>query len=164
MKKTKKGKRTIDIMKLKIPVIGNILTLSILDEITRTLSILITSGTSILEALNITAQVADNVQYREAVEATTVLVEKGVPLSTALENQEIFPPIVTQMVKVGDATGKIDEGLLKVAEYFERDVNIKIKTITTAIEPILIIILGVSVAFLIMSVITPIYNLISQIQ
>ena len=69
-----------------------------------------------------------------------------------------------QMVKVGESTGKIDESLLKVSEYFERDLDIKVKTLTTAIEPILIIVLGVSVAFLIISVITPIYSLVSQIQ
>ena len=68
------------------------------------------------------------------------------------------------MVKVGESTGKIDESLLKVSEYFERDLDLRVKTLTTAIEPILIIVLGVSVGFLILSVITPIYSLISQIQ
>ena len=76
----------------------------------------------------------------------------------------IFPPLMIQMVKVGESTGKIDESLLKVSEYFERDLDIRVKTLTTSIEPILIIILGVSVAFLIISVITPIYSLVSQIQ
>ena len=85
-------------------------------------------------------------------------------LSTALESQGIFEPIVVQMVKVGESTGKLDESLLKLAEYFERDMNLKIKTLTTSLEPILIVILGVSVGFLVFSVITPIYSLISQIQ
>ena len=72
--------------------------------------------------------------------------------------------MLIQMVRVGETTGKIDESLLKISEYFERDLDVRVKTLTTAIEPILIITLGISVAFLILSVITPIYSLISQIQ
>lgn len=162
--KTTSGRKVIDTVKLKIPIMGDILTLSVLDEIARTLSLLISSGTSILEALTITSQVANNVLYRDAIKDTSMLVEKGVNMSTAFENQQLFPQIFVQMVKVGESTGKIDEGLMKVADYFERDLNLKIKTLTTSIEPILIIVLGVSVAFLIMSVITPIYSLITQIQ
>jgi type IV pilus assembly protein PilC len=104
------------------------------------------------------------VYYKSALKGTSALVEKGAGLSVALQNQMIFPPLMIQMVKVGESTGKIDESLLKVSEYFERDLDIRVKTLTTSIEPILIIILGVSVAFLIISVITPIYSLVSQIQ
>ena len=92
------------------------------------------------------------------------MVEKGVALSDALAHEKMFPSMVVQMVRVGESTGRIDESLLKISEYFERDLDLKVRTLTTAIEPILIIILGVSVAFLILSVITPIYSLISQIQ
>ena len=122
------------------------------------------SGTSIIDALEITAKVANNYWYRRAVTESSTLVEKGISISNAFENQNIFPQIVIQMTKVGESTGKIDESLLKVSEYFERDLDLKVKTLTTAIEPILIITLGISVAFLIISVITPIYGLISQIQ
>lgn len=162
--KTEQGIKVIDTIKLKVPVIGKIIELSIVDEVSRTLSLLIVSGSSIIESLNITAQVAGNYHYRHAITAASILIEKGVPLSTALENQNIFQPIVIQMIKVGESTGKLDESLQKLAEYFERDMNLKIKTLTTSIEPILIITLGVSVGFLIFSVITPIYSLITQIQ
>lgn len=162
--KTEKGTQTIDNIKLKLPVFGNIFMLSTLDEITRTLSILISSGTSIIQSLNIASRVASNYNYKVAVRNSSALVEKGVALSQAFQNQNIFPPILIQMVRVGESTGKIDEALLKISEYFERDLDVKVKTLTTAIEPILIVVLGVSVAFLILSVITPIYSLISQIQ
>lgn len=162
--KTEKGRELIDGLKLKIPVIGTILRLSILDEISRTLAILIASGSSILETLNITSQVADNVKYHNAIQNSITFVQQGIALSTALNNQNIFPPIFIQMVRVGESTGRIDEGLLKVSEYFERDLNLKIKNFTTAIEPIIIIVLGLCVAFLIISVITPIYSLITQIH
>ncbi len=162
--RTEAGMRTIDKIKIKIPVIGKIIELSIVDEVARTLSLLIASGSSIIQSLNITSQVAGNYHYRHAITASSILVEKGVPLSTALDNQNIFEPIVIQMVKVGESTGKMDESLLKLAEYFERDMNLKIKTLTTSIEPILIVTLGLSVGFLIFAVITPIYSLITQIQ
>lgn len=162
--KTQRGIQMIDKVKLKIPIIGKIIELSIVDEVSRTLSLLITSGSSILQSLNITARVAGNYYYRDAITKSSGLVEKGIPLSTALDNQNLFEPIVIQMIRVGESTGKMDESLLKLSEYFERDMNLKIKTLTTSIEPILIVVLGVSVGFLIFSVITPIYSLITQIQ
>lgn len=164
LSKAEDGKKIIDKVKLKIPVFGKIIELGVLDEVTRTLSLLVSSGTSIIDALEITAKVANNYWYRRAVTESSTLVEKGISISNAFENQNIFPQIVIQMTKVGESTGKIDESLLKVSEYFERDLDLKVKTLTTAIEPILIITLGISVAFLIISVITPIYGLISQIQ
>ena len=163
-KRTERGVKIIDKIKLELPVLGAIFTLSILDEFTRTLSLLISSGASIIESLVITSNVANNYWYKNAILSSSTLVEKGVSLSDALSLQKIFPPMVIQMVRVGESTGKIDESLLKISEYFERDLDIKVRTLTSAIEPILIIVLGISVAFLILSVITPIYSLISQIQ
>jgi type IV pilus assembly protein PilC len=164
MSKSENGVKTIDKIKLRIPVFGKIMELSIINEVSYTLSLLITSGTSIIEALNITAQVADNYYFRKAITESSILVEKGIPLSQALDNQDIFEPIVVQMTKVGESTGKLDESFLKLAEYFERDLNLKIRTLTTSLEPLLIVTLGVAVGFLVFSVITPIYSLITQIQ
>jgi len=163
-KKTEQGIKVIDKIKLRLPIFGNIVILSILDEVTRTLSLLISSGVSIIESLNITAFIADNYWYKSSILSASTMVERGVSLSDAFSNQKVFPPMLVQMVRVGESTGRIDESLLKISEYFERDLDIKVRTLTTAIEPILIIILGVSVAFLILSVITPIYSLITQIQ
>lgn len=162
--KSPNGRAFLDKYMLKIPVMGSILTLSIEDEIARTLSLLISSGASMLESLHITANVAGNYVYRKAMLSSADLVEKGVNLSTAFEQQNVFPALFIQMTKVGESTGKIDENLNKVADYFERDLDLKIKTLTTAIEPILLVTLGVTVGFLIISVITPIYGLISSIQ
>ena len=162
--KTESGIKILDKFKLKLPVFGDIIKLSSFDEINRTLSLLVSSGSSLISAIKISADVSGNYYYKLALLDTANLVEKGAGLSVALENQKLFPPLMIQMVKVGEATGKIDESLLKVSEYFERDLELKVKNLTTAIEPILIIVLGISVAFLIISVITPIYGLISQIQ
>lgn len=161
--KTQMGIRTIDKIKLRFPVFGDIIKLSTLSEISRTISLLVSSGASLIHSLDIAADVSGNYYYKKALRDASALVEKGTSLSVSLQNQYIFPPLVIQMTKVGESTGKLDESLLKASEYFERDLELKVKTLTTAIEPILIIILGVSVAFLIISVITPIYSLISQI-
>lgn len=162
--KTPNGRNIIDTYKLKVPIFGSITTLAIEDEVARTLSLLISSGTSILEGLTITANVAGNTVYKRAVLSSATLVEKGISLSAAFEQQNLLPPIFIQMTKVGESTGKIDENLERVAEYFERDLDLKIKNLTTAIEPILLVTLGGSVGFLIISVISPIYGLISSIQ
>lgn len=163
-RKTENGQKIVDSYTLKIPVIGSIITLSIEDEIARTLSLLISSGTSILESLSIASNVAGNYKYRKAMEDTSKLVERGIALSSAFDQQRIFPPIMIQMTKVGESTGQIDQSLERVAGYFERDLDGKIRTLTTAIEPLLLLVLGVSVGFLIISVISPIYSLISSIQ
>lgn len=163
-RKSEDGREILDKVKLRLPVFGKIFTLSIETEVARTFSLLITSGTSVLDGLAVSSNVADNVIYRRGILATSTLVEKGINLSSAFEQQNLFPPIFIQMVKVGESTGKIDENLNRVADYFERDLNLRIKTLTTAIEPILLVTLGVTVGFLIISVISPIYSLISSIQ
>lgn len=163
-RKSEDGREVLDKTKLRLPVFGIIIKLSIETEIARTFSLLISSGTSVLEGLAITSNVADNEIYRHAILSTSTLVEKGINLSSAFEQQNMFPPIFIQMVKVGESTGKIDENLNRVADYFERDLNLRIKNLTTAIEPLLLVTLGVTVGFLIISVISPIYGLISSIQ
>ncbi|MGE5041361.1 MAG: type II secretion system F family protein [Candidatus Levyibacteriota bacterium] len=163
-KKSEDGREIIDKIMLKLPIFGKIINLSIETEIARTFSLLISSGTSVLEGLAITANVANNTVYRRAILSTSTLVEKGINLSSAFEQQMVFPAIFIQMVKVGESTGKIDENLNRVADYFERDLNLRIKNLTTAIEPLLLVVLGVTVGFLIISVISPIYGLISSIQ
>lgn len=162
--KTPTGIRLIDRIRLEAPVFGQITRLSVMSEVTRTISLLVNSGASLISALSIASEVSGNYYFKKALNDTESLVEKGAGLSVALRNQDIFPPLMIQLVKVGESTGKIDESLLKVSEYFDRDLEIRVKTLTTSIEPILIIVLGVSVAFLIISVITPIYSLVSQIQ
>lgn len=162
--RTPAGKKVLDRVALRLPVFGSIIHLAILDESSRTLSLLISSGASIIEALTTTANVANNLEYEYAIKEATVLVESGIPLSNALEHQNLFPPVFIQMVRVGESTGKIDDSLLRLAGYFERDLNHKLKNLTTALEPIIIIILGGVIGFLIISVIMPIYGIVSKLQ
>ncbi len=153
------GKRRFDSLLINIPVVGTVVRKGVLVESTRTLSVLIKSGVSILDALNIIINTTDNIIFKEAFKKVTKQVKRGVSLGKAMENEEIFPPILVQMVKVGETTGHLDETLEKIAYFFEMESRVAIKTMTTLIEPAILIILAAGVGFLVMSVITPIYNL-----
>jgi len=162
--KTLDGRLIIDSFMLKLPIFGKLIEQSILAEFSRTLGLLVGTGTLVVEALLETAETTGNVNYRNAIAAVSRQVEKGVSVGDALSYYPLFPPLLIQLVKVGEQTGKIDETLGKASEYFEREVDGKVKTLTTAMEPFIMIVLGIAVAFLIISVITPIYSLISSIQ
>lgn len=159
---TKSGRRNLDNLALRIPIIGGLGRMMILTEFTRTLSLLIGAGVSMIEALNIVAEAMGNVLFEDAVRSASGQVEKGFPLAYALAQTEVFPPIVTQMVSVGEETGKVGEVLGKLSRYFENESENLVKGLTSAIEPLIIIVLGIGVAFLVVSIILPIYSLTSQ--
>jgi type IV pilus assembly protein PilC len=161
---TDSGRLLRDEAVVRLPIFGNIITLSILTELSRTFGLLVGAGTLVVESLNQSADVTGNLVYQNAIVDVAKRVEKGITVGDALSTYFIFPPILVQMVRIGEQTGKLDESLLKVSEYFEREVEGKVKGLTTALEPVIMVVLGVSVAFLIISIITPIYNLTSSIQ
>lgn len=162
--KTESGKLIVDDLVLRLPIFGKLLRETILIEFTRTLGLLISSGTLVVEALQQTAEIVGNTLYKNAVLGVAEQVEKGVNIGDAISGYSVFPPILVQMTKIGGQTGKLDESLLRVSEYFEREVEQTTKALTTAIEPIIMVVLGLGVAFLVVSIITPIYNLTSSIQ
>jgi len=161
--KTKTGRRKIDELILKIPIFGDLQRQVALTELTRTLSLLVGAGVSILEALGILSQISGNAVIGDALEDSAKQVEKGFPLAYAFsKHPEAFPYILSQMVAVGEETGKMSEVLAKVSHIFEVESDQKVKALTSAIEPIVMVILGVGVGFLVIAVILPIYNLTSQ--
>jgi len=163
--KTKEGKLLYDSTLLKIPVLKEVIKTSSLVDVTRTLSILIGSGVSILEALEIVKDTSENLVYQIAFSNIYKKVEKGVSLGTAMEEEEeIFPPILVQMTQVGEQTGHLDDTLGRISRYFEMESELAVKAMTTLIEPAILVFLGVGVGFLVMSVITPIYNLTSSFK
>lgn len=162
--KTESGQLIIDDFKLKIPIFGKLSREIILTEFTRTLALLVGSGTLVVEALNQVANVAGNVLYKNAVLGVAKRVEKGMTIGDSMEYFSLFPPILVQMTRIGEQTGKLDESLFKVSEYFEGEVDQSVKTLMTALEPLIMVVLGIGVAFLIISIITPIYNLTSSIK
>lgn len=161
---TKKGKYFFDLLILKIPVIKNVVEMSALVDSTRTLSILISSGVSILEGLEIIIDTTSNAVYQQSFKSVHKQVEKGVSLGTAMINEGIFPPILVQMTIVGEQTGQLDDTMLRISNYFEMESTLAVKTMTTLIEPAILVVLGLGVGFLVTAIITPIYNLTNSFQ
>lgn len=155
-------KKKYDQILFKIPILGKLRRQMVLTEFARTLGLLVGAGILIVDAIEIVCHSLGSVTYEQAVTSAGQEVERGLPLAAALARTEVFPPILPQMISVGEETGKLDEVLGKVSSYFEQEADIAVKGLTTAIEPIIMIILGVGVGFLVIAVIMPIYNLTSQ--
>lgn len=162
-RKTFNGRRVIDQLIFKVPVFGDLQRQIILTNITRTLSMMTGAGVSILEALNITAEVVDNVIISDALKDAAIQVEKGFPIAFSFaRHPDAFPYILSQMIAVGEETGKMEEVLKKISHVFEVESDEKVKGLTSAIEPLIMIFLGLGVGFLVIAVILPIYNLTSK--
>ena len=162
-RKTPAGKRRTDELIFKLPIFGELQREVILTELTRTLALMVGAGVSILEALNITAGVVGNEVVADALRDASKQVEKGFPIAYSFsKHPEAFPFILSQMVAVGEETGKMEEVLGKVSHVFEVESDQKVKGLTSAVEPLVMIILGLGVGFLVIAIILPIYNLTSQ--
>lgn len=161
-RKTKMGRRVLSTISLKTPIFGPLMKQATLVEVTRTLALLIDGGVPILTALNIAQDATSNVLYQEAFADAGKKVEKGYSLSEPLGRSTLFPPILSQMVSVGEQTGKLGDSLYKLSNYFETEAESAIRTLTTALEPLIMIVLGLGVGFLVMAVLLPIYSLTSK--
>jgi len=161
-RKTPSGKEWFDRAILKIPIIGVLQQKMILTEMTRTLSLLSSAGVSIVESLDMIADGVGNALFERAFRRAAEEVEKGSALAQSLSGYDFIPPVVVHMVSVGEETGKIDEAMSKVSNYFEQEAERLIEALTTAVEPVMMILLGVGVGFLVISIILPIYNLTTQ--
>ena len=156
---TELGKRFIDETKLSIPVIGKLFHKLYLTRICDNLSTMLTSGLTMLQALEITAEIVENVQYREALETVITDVRGGKSLSDAMSKQELLPPILVQMTKVGEETGALGDILITLSAFYRREVQNSVEAVISLIEPAMIVLLGAGVGVLIASVLLPIYNL-----
>lgn len=162
--KTPKGKRIFDTFILHVPVFGNVIKTAALVDATRTLAILVSSGVPILDGLSIVVDVNTNVLFKDAFQRVKDKVEKGLSIGGAMSNEPIFPDSLVQMTIVGQQTGHLDETLQKVSEYYQTESELAVKGLLTMIEPLILIILGITVGFLVMSVITPIFSLTSSME
>jgi len=130
-----------------------------MSRFSRTMHLLLKSGVSIINALDVSAATINNVWYQESLKVIVSNIEKGVPLSIPLEKNRLFPAIFTQMVVVGEQTGRMDEILGSIANYYEQQTDNKLKGIVSLIEPLLIVLVGLLVGFMVFAIIMPIYNL-----
>ncbi|MFH1899461.1 MAG: type II secretion system F family protein [Patescibacteria group bacterium] len=160
---SKKGRAIISEITIKIPVFGKITLQKDFSRFSRTLSLLINSGVPIVESLNIVSTLMSSQTLKNAVLDAATQVEKGQSLSNYFRSTTRFPPLLGQMAGVGEETGRMDEVLERVAIYYEGEVDNMVKGLSSALEPIILVMLGVMVGFLIISIITPIYKLTSSI-
>ncbi len=153
------GARTKDELQLKIPVIKKVFEGIYMYRFSKVMAMLIGAGVPLLDALKIGGSVMNNIVFEESISHAASQVEKGVPLSVQLSKDPTFPAFVGQMAAVGEETGQLDGVLNKVADYYEEATDQMIKTISTLVEPVVLVIMGVGVAFLVFAVLVPIYNI-----
>lgn len=161
--KTAGGREKYDSLIYKIPVWGTLVREVMLVELTRTLALLVGAGVSVVDALDIVADAVGNVVVEKDVKKISRQVEKGFPVSISFSESQSFPLIVGQMMAVGEETGKMDDVLMRVSHYFEMESEQKVKALTTAIEPLIIMVLAGGVGFLMYAVIMPIYTITNKI-
>ncbi len=160
---TYKGKRVIDGALLKFPVLGMLLRKIAVARFCRTLATLTSSGVPILDGLQITARTAGNSIVEDAIMATRKSVEEGKTISEPLGDTEVFPPMVVQMIAVGEQTGALDTMLTKIADFYEEEVDVAVAGLMKLLEPILIAFLGVAIGFIVIAMYMPMFTLIGQI-
>jgi len=160
---TEPGKRVIDRITLKMPILGNIIRKIAVARFCRTLSTLIASGVPILDGLEITARTAGNSIIQDAVMVTRKSIERGETISAPLKETNVFPSMVTQMISVGEATGALDTMLAKIADFYEEEVDTAVAGLLTLLEPIMIAVLGVVVGGIVIAMYMPIFDLISKL-
>lgn len=162
--RTEKGKKIIDALLLKLPIFGSILNKVAVAKFTRTLGTLISSGVPILEGLEITAKTAGNKTIEQAVMDVRKAVAEGKTLVEPLSRAKVFPPMVTHMIAVGEATGALDAMLGKIADFYDDEVDAAVSNLTAMMEPMLMVFLGSSVGFIVVAMYLPIFKLITLIK
>jgi len=161
--KTHRGKRVIDGLLLKMPVVGILLRKVAVARFCQTLSTLTSSGVPILDGLEITARTSGNAILEDAIMAVRKSVEEGKTLSEPLAETKVFPPMVVQMIHVGEQTGALDQMLSKIAEFYEEEVDTAVAGLTKLIEPLLIVFLGIVIGIIVTSMYLPLYDFLLEV-
>jgi type IV pilus assembly protein PilC len=161
--KTARGRRAIDGFMLRIPVIGMLLRKIAVARFCRTLATLTSSGVPILDGLEITAKTSGNAIIEDAIMAVRKAVEEGKTISEPLAETKVFPPMVVQMINVGEQTGALDQMLSKIADFYEEEVDTAVSGLMKLIEPLLIAFLGAIIGVIVTAMYLPLYSIITQI-
>lgn len=163
-KKTETGRYQFDGLLIKLPIFGPLLKKVILSKFARVLSNLISSGISIVESLRIVSDVVDNDVYRQRILVLREDVKRGVKIGESLEDDHLFPEMLVQMIKVGEETAKLDSIILKIADFYDEEVDTSINAINKSLEPIIIVVMAVVVGFIAVGIMQPIMNLSETIE
>jgi type IV pilus assembly protein PilC len=164
-KKTEAGRRNWDRIKLKIPMkIGGVVLKVTMARFSRTLSTLVSAGVDIIQALEITGQTAGNWVVEQALADVRAKVHEGVPIAQPLVDNPIFPPMVSQMVKIGEETGELEKMLGKIADFYEDEVDAAIQSLTSIVEPLMMILVGMMVGVIVIAMYLPMFKMLSLVK
>jgi type IV pilus assembly protein PilC len=164
-KKTEPGRRRWDAIKLKIPMkIGDVVLKVTMARFSRTLSTLVAAGVDIIKALEITGQTAGNWVIEDALGDVRQKVHEGVPIAQPLIENPVFPPMVSQMVKIGEETGELEKMLGKIADFYEDEVDAAIQSLTSIIEPLMMILVGCMVGVIVIAMYLPMFRMLSLVK
>jgi len=161
--KTPQGKRTIDTLKLKVPIFGKLFKYIYVVRFTRSMSTLILGGVTITKSLRISGEVVENQVFKDLIRETSEAVEGGESISGLFLESDTIPKMVSRMMSVGEKTGKLDVVLAKIAEFYNREVNNMVANLMTLMEPIIMVVMGVAVGIMVAAIILPMYNMASGI-
>jgi type IV pilus assembly protein PilC len=161
--KTQMGRKLMDRTALKTPVIGDLIRKAAVAKFTRTLGTLISSGVPILEGLNITAKTSGNKVIEEAIATARQSISEGKTVSDPLGKTKVFPPMVVQMIAVGETTGALDAMLGKIADFYEEEVDAAVAALTSLLEPMLMVFLGAIIGFIVVAMYLPIFKMAGTI-
>jgi type IV pilus assembly protein PilC len=165
LKRTEPGRRKWDVFKLRIPMrIGEVVRKIALARFSRTLSSLVSGGVDIIKALEITSATAGNWVIERSLDHVRIRVEEGVPISEPLAADPAFPAMVSQMVKIGEETGELDKMLGKIADFYEDEVDTSIQSLTSIIEPVMMIGVGLMVGTIVISMYLPMFKMLSLVK
>jgi type IV pilus assembly protein PilC len=164
-KRTEQGRQLWDRIKLKLPMrIGDVVLKVTMARFSRTLSTLVAAGVDIIKALEITGQTAGNWVVEEALAGVRAKVHQGIPIAQPLIENDVFPPMVSQMVKIGEETGELEKMLSKIADFYEDEVDTSIATLTSIIEPLMMIMVGAMVGVIVISMYLPMFRMLSLVK
>jgi type IV pilus assembly protein PilC len=161
---TPAGRKQIDGLILKAPVLGDVVRKSAVSRFTRTLGTLVSSGVSILEGLEITAKTAGNAVIHDAVMESRQSIAGGETIAAPLEKSAVFPPMVISMIAVGEQTGGLDEMLSKIADFYDEEVDVAVSALLSLMEPAMIVVLGVIVGGMVIAMYLPIFDMMNAVQ
>jgi len=161
--RTPGGRRTFDKTMIKTPVFGNLIRKSAVARFTRTLGTLLSSGVSIIDAMEITAKTAGNTVVSDAIKKSVLSIAEGDTITGPLRESGVFPPMVTQMISVGEKTGGLDEMLGKIADFYDEEVDEAVSALTSLIEPVIIVIMGCVIGGILIAMYLPMFDIIGKI-
>jgi type IV pilus assembly protein PilC len=164
LRATKTGKRYFDMLRLRVPVFGSLNHKIAIARFARTLSTLLASGVPILQAMETVAGTVDNDVISDAILLSRAAIREGDTIADPLANSKMFPPMVVQMITIGEETGQLDQMLEKVADFYEAEVDAALESLTAALEPVLIVFLGLVVGFIVVAMFLPLISIISELS